>query len=313
MLQTLKVALLRRYYRFTNRRAWHASDVHGEPGALQLPTARGPINAHLYEGGEAAQRPLLVYFHGGGWVIGDLQTHHAYCQQLARASGCTLIAVDYRLAPEHHFPAAQDDCLAAARCLAERHDDFGPSNGGLVLAGDSAGGHLAICTALEADGALREQLCGALLTYPVVDHYSRPYDSYRECARGQALTADLMRWFWDSYLGGVDPESHAAQRAFPIRSEMLERMPPTLLCTAGRDPLRDEGQAFAGALAAAGVAVRAEHYPEAEHGFACSLGPGRDFQAWLDCCAEWLAQRRPQPQVGGGSAAAAGDTPQAAM
>jgi acetyl esterase len=293
MLQTLKVAFLRRYYRYASRKAWHASDVHEEPGAIELPTSRGPLRAHMYEGTRAAERPLVVYFHGGGWVTGDLQTHHAYCHQLAHASGCTVISVEYRLAPEHCFPAAQDDCLAAAQCLAERHYDFGPSNGGMVLAGDSAGGNLAACCALEASGALREELCGALLTYPVVDHYSRAYASYTSCAKGQRLTADLMRWLWDTYLGGIDPEATVAQRAFPIRSDRLGSLPPILLCTVGRDPLRDEGRALAAALREAGVAVQEEHYPAAEHGFACTMGPGRDFQEWLDCCATWLAQRRP--------------------
>ena len=292
MLQTLKVALMRFYYRFENWRAWRTSNVDGAAKAMQLRTAQGLINARLYPGERAAERPLVLYFHGGGWVIGDLRTHHPYCLRLASQSGCTVIAVDYRRAPAQPFPAAQDDCLAAARAVVEQRGDFGPSNGSLVLAGDSAGGHLSICTALQADRTLREALGGLLLSYPVLDHYSQPYDSYVSCARGQALTSDLMRWFWDCYLGAVDPQSDEAQRAFPIRSEQLAGLPPTLICTAGRDPLRDEGQALAQRLREAGVALRSEHYPDSEHGFACSMGPTRDFRAWLDCCAEWLAARR---------------------
>lgn len=293
MLQRLKVGLFRRYYRFSARQAWHAPDVHSSPGFLELPTSAGPLRGHLYRGEQSSERPLVIYFHGGGWVIGDLQTHHAYCQALCDASGATLIAVDYRLAPEHRFPTAQDDCLAAATAIAERLSDFGPNNGSVVLAGDSAGGQLSLSTALAAEKVLREAIVGMILTYPVVDHYTRPSPSYVDCARGQALTSDIMRWFWDSYLGDTDPEDAGTQRAFPIRSTALNTLPPALLCTAGRDPLRDEGMAMADALRDAGVAVEQEHYPDSEHGFACSMGPTEDYKAWLARCASWVAERPP--------------------
>jgi acetyl esterase len=294
MLQQLKVSFFRRYYRFRSWRAWRADNVHDSPGGLALPTAGGTIPAHLYHGSAAAGRPRIVYYHGGGWVIGDLQTHHAYCRALAEASGCSVIAVDYRLAPEYPFPAALDDALAAAALIAERGDDFGPSNGGIVLAGDSAGGNLAACVALDAGPALRERLVGTLLIYPVVDHYSAPYPSYQDCARGQALTSDVMRWFWDTYLDGADPGSAAGQRALPIRRP-LASMPDTILCTAGRDPLRDEGMAFAQALQRAGVGVDHAHYPDSEHGFACTMGPTPDYEDWLQRCARWLAARPAAP------------------
>lgn len=291
MLQGLKVGFYRRFYRFSNWQAWRAPNVHDEPGGLELPTSRGPIRAHLYSGARAAERPLVIFFHGGGWVIGDLQTHHAYCRALCEASGATLIAIDYRRAPEHPFPAAQDDCLAAARAIAERLTDFGPDNGGIVLAGDSAGGHLSLTTALAADGELRQRLRGLVLTYPVVDHYTQPYPSYEDCATGQALTSALMRWFWDSYLAGASPDDPDTQRAFPIRSSDLAGLPPALLCTAGRDPLRDEGMAMLEALRGAGVDTEYEHYPDSEHGFACSMGPTEDYRAWLERCADWISRR----------------------
>ncbi|WP_439105646.1 alpha/beta hydrolase [Congregibacter sp.] len=291
MLQTLKVGVFRSVYRFSARRAWHAPDVHSSPGALELPTTAGPLRGHLYRGAHAGERPMVIYFHGGGWVIGDLQTHHAYCQALCDASGATVLAVDYRLAPEHRFPTAQDDCLAAAQAIFEGLADFGPSNGGVVLAGDSAGGHLSLCTALAAGNDLRQAIKGLLLTYPVVDHYTRPSPSYVDCAKGQTLTSDIMRWFWDSYLGDQDPESEETQRAFPIRSAALATLPPAILCTAGRDPLRDEGMAIADAMRDAGVAVEQEHYPDSEHNFACTMGPTEDYKAWLRRCADWIAQR----------------------
>ncbi len=287
MIQSLKVAFFRRYYRFSNWRAWRAPNIHDEPGGLELPTARGPIRAHLYPGSDAANRPLVMYFHGGGWVIGDLQTHHAYCRALCETSGATVIAVDYRRAPEHRFPTAQDDCLAAAQTVARQQGDFGPHRG-MVLAGDSAGGHLSLTTALAADDTLRDLLKGLVLTYPVVDHYSQPYSSYVDCATGQALTSALMGWFWDSYLGDAGPSAPETQRAFPIRSDRLATLPPSILCTAGRDPLRDEGMAMVKALTAADVSVEHEHYSDSEHGFACSMGPSADYQHWLDRCAGFI-------------------------
>lgn len=287
MMQSLKVAFFRRYYRFTNWQAWRAPNIHDEPGGLELPTERGPIRAHMFRGAEAATRPLVIYFHGGGWVIGDLQTHSAYCRALCEASGATVIAVDYRRAPEQAFPAAQDDCLAAAQALARQQGDFGPHQG-IVLAGDSAGGHLSLTTALAADDELRSLLCGLVLTYPVVDHYTAPYPSYEDCATGQALTSSLMRWFWDCYLGDADPNAADTRRAFPIRSEHLADLPRSIVCTAGRDPLRDEGMAMVKAMTDAGVSVEHEHYGDSEHGFACGMGPSRDYQHWLERCATFI-------------------------
>jgi acetyl esterase len=288
VFQGLKVAFFRRFYRFSAWQAWRAPAVHDETGGLEIPSSAGPLRGHLYEGPLAAQRPLIIYFHGGGWVIGDLQTHHAYCRALSQASGASLIAIDYRLAPEHPYPAAHDDCLAAANAIAERLADFGPGNGGVVLAGDSAGGNLAACVALEAGETLRDKLVGVILTYPVVDHYSGPYPSYEDCATGQALTSNVMRWFWDTYLGSADPESAAALRALPIRSPALGNLPPTLICTAGKDPLRDEGMAMRQALQAAGVSVESEHFSDSEHGFACSMGRSEDYDAWLRRCSLWI-------------------------
>ena len=285
----LKTRVYRALYRFQNWRAWRAPSLRREAQGHILLGER-PIPAQLYRGRAAAERALLVYFHGGGWVIGDLQTHHAYCRALSAASGASLIAVDYRRAPEHCFPAAQDDCLAATRAIAARQEEFGASRGGLILAGDSAGGHLALCTALAAEPALRARLQALVLTYPVVDHYSASYPSYKECATGQGLTLALMRWVWDSYLGDSDPGAETTRRAFPIRSEALGELPPTLLCTAGRDPLRDEGMALVEALREAGAATDYEHYPDAEHGFACSMGPGADYRHWLQRCAGWIAE-----------------------
>ena len=135
-----------------------------------------------------------------------------------------------------------------------------------------------------------------MLTYPVVDHYTGNYPSYVECAKGQALTTPIMHWFWDHYLGGVDPHGEAASRAYPIRSALLNILPPAILCTCGRDPLRDEGIALNDKLEAAGVSVEYRHYPESEHGFACSMGDTSDYRDWLESCAEFVRRFDDRPE-----------------
>jgi acetyl esterase len=288
MLQFLKVWLLRRYYRWSGARAWRGQFTDAPFSTLQLPLADRQLEARVYSSGAGQDLPVVIYFHGGGWVLGDLATHHPFCQQLRERSGCTVVAVNYRLAPEHPCPAALDDCREAAQWLAQNLQSAGPNNGGMVLAGDSAGGHLAVCTALALDPELRDRLRGTLLIYPVVDHYSAPYASYTERAQGQALTSALMRWFWDTWLAGQGVATAAAAGALPIQSADLAALPPTLVVTAERDPLRDEGVQFAERLRAAGVTVTSEHYSNAEHGFACSQGPTADFAHFLTLTAGWL-------------------------
>ena len=285
MLQKIKTWALRRYYRIISARAWKGQHSTIHWGAVEIPSPTGqPIHGRLYNASGGAERPLVIYFHGGGWVIGDLQTHHPFCLALSEHADCTVIAIDYRLAPEHAYPAAADDCLTAVRWIAEHIADFGPSNGKLVIAGDSAGGNLAACTCLALDGALREQVAGAALIYPAVDHYTAAHASYEERATGQALTRSLMQWFWDTYLAGKAGD----ERVFPLRANSLAQMPPTLLVTAEFDPLRDEGIAFAEKLGADGVEVHYRHFADAAHGFACSEGANADHRELLDMHAQWM-------------------------
>ncbi|GAB5413785.1 MAG: alpha/beta hydrolase [Congregibacter sp.] len=290
MLQTLKVGFLRRYFRFSAWLAWRSTRTPANVEAVTLNTRAGPRPGRLYRGEQDAQRPLVVYFHGGGWVIGDLDTHDAYCLMLAQQSAATVVAVDYRLAPEAVFPAAQNDCLDAASDIATRIGEFG-GNGQIVLAGDSAGGHLSLMSALNADAELREKLSGIIATYPVADHYSQPYASYVECATGQALTMNLMRWFWDTYMGSAQPDAASIAQASPLRHPGLATLPPLIGCTAGRDPLRDEGIALRDALKTAGVDVEYHHYPNSEHGFAGSMGATDDFNDWLQRCSDWIGRQ----------------------
>ena len=138
MLQKLKVWVLRKYYRYVSARGWKGHIEDAPYSTLQIPTTTGFVAARMYASQAGADKPLIVYFHGGGWVIGDLETHHAYCQALSERSGCTVVAVEYRLAPEHPFPAAADDSLETTRWLADNLHQLGPCNGTLVIAGDSA-------------------------------------------------------------------------------------------------------------------------------------------------------------------------------
>lgn len=202
--------------------------------------------------------PVMLFFHGGGWVIGDLDTHDPFCAEAARQLDMPVIAVDYRLAPEHPFPAAPEDCEAATRWVADNI----PCTG-LVLSGDSAGGNLSIATALTLrDKPAAKPVVAIFPIYPAVTTHN-DWQSFRDFGEGHLLTSDAMTWFSDHY--AADAKDY---RASPIDFP-AEGMPPTLLITAGLDPLRDQGRAYAGKLIAAGVPTI---YREAKgniHGFIC--------------------------------------------
>lgn len=290
MLQTLKVFLLRKFYRLASSYAWKGRTEDKPYSTFHASGPNGPIALRTYPNDSGADKPLMVYFHGGGWVIGDLDTHHPICQRLCDECGCTLIAVDYRLAPEHPFPAAQDDALAATTWIAEHSAELGPSNGEIILAGDSAGGHLAIATALELPGALSPRLVGKIAIYPVTDHYTVDRVSYVEKGKGYALSKNLMVWFWDTYLAG---NQNPPGRAFPLRSTNLTKLPPSMVITAEHDPLRDEGKAYAEALQAAGVEVAYSNYPDAQHGFAGGQGPTEECESLVREISQWVNNTSP--------------------
>jgi acetyl esterase len=208
--------------------------------------------------------PGIVYFHGGGFVIGNLDSHDGTCRALANASGCAVVSVDYRLAPEHRFPAAPEDCYAALRFVAERGAELGIDARRLAVAGDSAGGNLAAVTALLARERRGPDVRFQLLVYPVADHaFDTP--SYRDNAEGYFLSAAMMRWFWGHYL--ERPEQGDDPLASPLRAKDLAGLPPALVITAEYDPLRDEGEAYAARLKQAGVAAELLRYDGQIHGF----------------------------------------------
>jgi len=229
-----------------------------------------PLRVYRPAGVSDSQRlPALVFFHGGGWVIGDLETHDVQCRQLTAEAGITVVAVDYRLAPEHKFPAAVDDAWAATRWVVAHAGELGVDPGKLAVGGDSAGGNLAAVVALMAREAGGPAIGLQVLVYPVTD-VGAESKSYRDFADGYMLTRDGMRWFTNHYLKA--PGEAQDWRVSPLRAASLAGLPPALVITAGFDPLRDEGAAYAARLSDAGVRVDYINYGGMIHGF---IGMGR--------------------------------------
>ena len=231
---------------------------------LTIPGPTGEIPARLYSPAAEAMLPVVVYFHGGGWCIGNITSHDGVCRKLAKGSGLTVISIDYRLAPEHPFPAAADDCYAAARWVADHGADLGVDPSRLAVAGDSAGGNLAAVTSILARDAGAPTISFQLLVYPVIDG-TMSFPSYKENAEGLLLTARDMAFFYDHYAGaGTDRKD---PKLSPLYAPDLSGLPPALVITAEYDPLRDEGEAYADALQQAGVSARASRYDGMTHGF----------------------------------------------
>jgi acetyl esterase len=233
---------------------------------LSIPAPPGAIPARIYTPKQLRKRdglaPCLVFFHGGGWVIGNLDTHDVVCRKLADQGELIVISVDYRLAPEHHFPAAVDDAIAATKWVAANAKELGVDASRLVVGGDSAGGNLAAVVALNA----RENgpaIAGQMLVYPATD-FARTHPSHREPETSILLTHTVITWFADHYLNGADINDW---RASPARARSFAGLPPAYVLTAGADPLRDEGDEYAARLKQAGVAVTYRHFPGQFHGF----------------------------------------------
>ena len=229
-----------------------------------IPGPHGDIPIRIYrpEPGESA--PCLVYYHGGGWVIGTPDSTDAICRAVAKRAGCVVVSVDYRLSPEHKFPIPLDDCFAATRWVADNAAELGVDPNRIAVGGDSAGGNLAAAVSIRARDEGGPALRMQLLVYPVTNHdFSTP--SYAENGEGNLLTTDMMRWFWDHYVNG--PEDSANPLCSPLRAEDLSNLPPAFVITAEYDPLRDEGEAYAAALTKAGVSVTHTRYDGMIHAF----------------------------------------------
>jgi acetyl esterase len=230
-----------------------------------LPGNGHDIPVRIYTPAEGdAPWPCLVYFHGGGWVIGTLDTVDAICRMVANRAGCKVVSVDYRLAPEHKFPTPFDDCFAALNWVRANALDIDVDPDRVAVGGDSAGGNIAAAAALETRDDGGPPLRYQLLVYPVMDHrFDTP--SYTDNADGYLLTRDMMIWFWDHYLtAAADGDNPLAS---PLRAGDLTGLPPAMVITAEFDPLRDEGEAYAAKLTAAGVPVTQTRYDGQIHAF----------------------------------------------
>ena len=243
---------------------------HLVPGGKEPGSEAGP-RVRVYTPPSPARRPLpvLVYLHGGGWAAGSIETHDPFCRLLAPLAGISIVSVDYRLAPEHPYPAALDDARRALDWTASHAAGWGADAALLALGGDSAGANLAAVAATRLaveKGA--PQIRALALLYPVTDHPSAHHGSYAENATTYGLEAATMRWYWELYAPGVSPDDPSIS---PLRASLLPPLPPTLVATAEYDVLRDEGIAYARKLEQAGVEVTRVHAPDMHHDF--PVGP----------------------------------------
>ena len=262
-------------------------DLQGEPEDVAevrdilAPGPAGQLPVRLYHPSPGTPLPLVVYFHGGGWVIGDVEIVDKPCRALANASRCVVASVNYRLSPETKFPGPLEDCYSATRWLAEQARALAVDPRRLAVAGDSAGGNLAAAVALMSRDRGGPKIAYQLLIYPVTaPAEGSPFASYRDNADGYLLTRRSMEWFWQQYLAA--PKDSKSPYAAPLHASDLSGLPPAMVVTAEFDPLRDEGRAYAKRLQDAGVTVRAVHYEDMIHGFfwmAGAVDRGRDLIA----------------------------------
>ena len=248
----------------------------GEPRPLgrvedfSIPGPDGDVPVRLYAMEHGGVRPALIYFHGGGWVFGNLDTHDSVCRDLAAESGAVVISVDYRLSPEVKFPAAVNDSYAATLWIAANAERLGIDARRISVGGDSAGGNLATVIAMRCRDAGGPALARQLLIYPATDLSSFDTASYRELAEGYFLTRAAMQWFTGHYLASGDQSR--LPEASPLHAPNLSGLPPAFVITAEFDPLRDEGEAYAARLQQAGVPVTVKRYPGMVHGFVSMRG-----------------------------------------
>ena len=290
---TLTPVEARRFYR--ERRRVTQPDPPDVDSAqdLSCPGPHGPISLRLYKpfmqpsGSAGGLLPVLVYFHGGGWTIGDLDTHDCLCRELCNASGCAVLSVDYRMGPEHHFPCAVDDAIAATLWCRDQAAALGLDASRMAVGGDSAGGNLAAVVAIAARETGNLPLRYQLLIYPATDQ-RRGAPSHTTNGQGYLLTADTMRYFHDHYIS--DKQHDLDWRASPLLHPDLGRLPEALVLTAGFDPLRDEGLQYSQALTLAGT--RATHicFERQIHGFITMGRVLDEANAAVALCAAALAR-----------------------
>jgi acetyl esterase len=278
--------IARRIYRDTRGATLPAAPEVAEAKLMVIPAPASPIALRAYRPLGSKPRealPAVMFFHGGGWVIGDLDTHDVICRQFANGAGCAVFSVDYRMGPEHPFPAAVEDCVEATRYVAAEAAALGVDASRIAVAGDSAGGNLSAVVALHARDHGGPALCFQMLIYPATDQrYAFP--SIERNGEGLLLTKAAMHYFRSLYL--PDQADWSDWRASPLLAKSLAGLPPAYVLTAGFDPLVDEGRAYAERLAKEGVEVAYLDYPDMVHGF-LPMGGVLDTAnaAIADCCA----------------------------
>ena len=286
-VHTLTPTDARRMYR--DRRAYTQPEPPTVSAVLNLHTD-GAVPLRLYRPLSAESQPVLpvlVYFHGGGWTIGDLDTHDVLCRQLCAAAGVAVVSVGYRLGPEYRFPAAVDDCVAATRWVRQEAAALGIDGARLAVGGDSAGGNLAAVVALSMRDAGDAALVFQLLIYPATDQRAGA-PSHSTNGQGYLLTRDSIAYYRGHYI--ADPAQWADWRVSPLLAADLTRLPPALVLTAGYDPLRDEGLQYADALSAAGGRVQYVCFERQVHGFITMGRVLDEAQTAVALCASVLKQ-----------------------
>jgi acetyl esterase len=290
-LWTISVQAAREEYRRTLGKTEIVPPEIGEASDLAAPGPAGPMTLRKYvsaKGGDEA-RAAILFAHGGGCVLGDIATHDIFCRALCHDTGATVFSLDYRLAPEHPFPAAVEDTVAALQWLSREADAMGLDPARIAVAGDSAGGGLAAVALHETKGALAAPVRAQALIYPALDLRGR-LPSRKTLAEQFPIPRDMIDWFFDHYFGTAWPFTDP--RAIPALYEDYSGLPPALIVTAGHDPLRDEGQEYAMRLADAGVPVEYDCREGTIHGF---MNMGRVLRSAHDWgrkrIASWLAAR----------------------
>lgn len=287
-LYTMSVDQARKADRETEAENWDFIKQPEEVFELTIPGPAGPLPIRVYRPQSDSPLPVVVYFFGGGWVVGSLDTSDAICRALAGKVPCVIVSVGYRLAPEHPFPAAPDDCYAAVKWVADHASELGADPARIAVAGDSSGGNLAAAIPLMARDDDGPSISAQVLVYAPV-HSSADTKSMRDNTDPMFFNATSSAWFWKHYL--ADPADGDSPLASPLNAADHSGLPPALVITAEFCPLSDEGEAYSDALSLAGVPVEYHRYENLPHGFLAMssvLDTARDA---LDLIAEFLRRR----------------------
>ena len=253
---------------------------------IKIANPRGETAVRIYTPPGAGPFPVIIYYHGGGWVLFNLDTYDPICTHLCTSSGCIVVSVDYRLAPEFKFPAATDDCYDAVKWTFDHCNEWNGSPGSLFLAGDSAGGNLATVTAIRIRNEGGPAIKGQVLIYPATDYYEPGKPSYLTFADGYGLSFDDMKWFWANYL--VKEEDAMNPLASPLRTPSLSGLPPAYVVVSGYDLLRDDGILYAKGLKDAGVPVTLSVYEDMIHGFLSYIGIFHQATTSIEEISDWI-------------------------